>query len=613
MFKLCIEDDEGSQTVVPVIRDEITIGRQEGNTIRLTERNVSRRHARLIRENGAIVLEDVAARYGIKVNGEKIQKRTVFKEGDVVLIGDYRLTLRSEASAQPSSSPPPGTNGSAVAPASGPVTRPSQPRPPSSSAPAPRAAGASEGTEILPAMPAKLVIVSSNFAGQEFPLNRKEMVIGRGPDCDIIVDHRSVSQNHAKIIREKGTNYKIVDLKSRNGIRVGGEEYRAVYLKRGDVVELGHVRFRFVEPGENYVFTPSPGLDEFDEPASHDRRLSPALLGVGALIVLVAAAAVAFVLFKPDDDADAIAAADQDTGELTAIDGDPAGPGSAAAAAGPSSFTSEKIDAAIIRAKEDLEKGKIEMALGKLEAAEILEPDASQRDAIDRLAGQARAELPFKKKFRDAIEAINKKEHLEALQNLHAIPSHSLFVKLIEERELLTTARTEALEDAREALEKKDYDRTRAFVDELLSHDPEDAQALALAGELEEATDRPVAVAARNTPRDRDNGELVINGDARKRPRKTPPRSRDRLSAEEGKKIYDEAFGKLALGGDFDGAIETCKKGVSGGYVNCHRVIGMAYKKKNDTDKACKHFQTFLRHRSNDAGIQKEVEELGCP
>ncbi len=39
MVKLIIEDDEGKTTVVPLIRDEITIGRKEGNTIRLTERN----------------------------------------------------------------------------------------------------------------------------------------------------------------------------------------------------------------------------------------------------------------------------------------------------------------------------------------------------------------------------------------------------------------------------------------------------------------------------------------------------------------------------------------------------------------------------------------------
>ena len=59
MFKLIIEDDEGHTTVVPLVKDEITIGRKEGNTIRLTERNVSRHHARLIRSNGSFFIEDL--------------------------------------------------------------------------------------------------------------------------------------------------------------------------------------------------------------------------------------------------------------------------------------------------------------------------------------------------------------------------------------------------------------------------------------------------------------------------------------------------------------------------------------------------------------------------
>ena len=55
MWKLVIEDDEGKRTVVPLTRDQYSVGRKEGNTIRLTERNVSREHARLFKKaaNGA--------------------------------------------------------------------------------------------------------------------------------------------------------------------------------------------------------------------------------------------------------------------------------------------------------------------------------------------------------------------------------------------------------------------------------------------------------------------------------------------------------------------------------------------------------------------------------
>src|SRR3954470_5273370 len=97
-MKLIIEDDEGRKTVVPFVREEITIGRQEGNTIRLTERNVSRKHARLLRQNGTLFIEDLTSFTGVKVNGAKIGAGAVtpVREGDQVQIGDYKLMVRAE-------------------------------------------------------------------------------------------------------------------------------------------------------------------------------------------------------------------------------------------------------------------------------------------------------------------------------------------------------------------------------------------------------------------------------------------------------------------------------------------------------------------------------------
>src|SRR3954470_20584328 len=88
-MKLIIEDDEGRKMVVPFVRDEITIGRQEGNTIRLTERNVSRRHARLLRSNGSVVVEDLGSYNGVRINGERIHGQVSLHDGDLVQIGDY--------------------------------------------------------------------------------------------------------------------------------------------------------------------------------------------------------------------------------------------------------------------------------------------------------------------------------------------------------------------------------------------------------------------------------------------------------------------------------------------------------------------------------------------
>src|SRR5690606_13343202 len=103
MWKLVIEDDEGKRTVVPLSRDDYTIGRQEGNTIRLTERNVSRTHGRVRRNrkaNGsgiAFVVEDLRSYNGVFVNGLRVAHSQDLQHGDLIQIGDYRIVLQDDA------------------------------------------------------------------------------------------------------------------------------------------------------------------------------------------------------------------------------------------------------------------------------------------------------------------------------------------------------------------------------------------------------------------------------------------------------------------------------------------------------------------------------------
>jgi len=99
-FKLIIEDDEGRRSVVPIdldsVREGISIGRQEGNTIRLNERNVSRRHARFVREAVGIYAEDLDSYNGVWINGDRIKGRQELHDGDTVRVGDFQLELRGE-------------------------------------------------------------------------------------------------------------------------------------------------------------------------------------------------------------------------------------------------------------------------------------------------------------------------------------------------------------------------------------------------------------------------------------------------------------------------------------------------------------------------------------
>ena len=323
MFKLVIQDDEGKTTVVPLIRDEITIGRKEGNTIRLTERNVSRRHARIVRQDGEVQIEDLGSYNGIRVNNARIAERVALRVSDQVQIGDYKLYLKAEGGEQVDeartmpieriAAPPPPGNATDIhpvvsAPGSGsptmPMGVPQTPPAMSGLAAGQQLVGAPNRTQvaiadtdpagrpvaIAPAVaaltppvagPGKLVVVSSNFAGKEFELTLPQMVVGRTDENDLVINHRSISRNHAKVVRDTDTgHYTISDLQSSNGVRVNGQDYGKVELRRGDTVDLGHVRLRFVEPGEDFVFARDAVITDVPEAGGKKGLLVAVLLGL---------------------------------------------------------------------------------------------------------------------------------------------------------------------------------------------------------------------------------------------------------------------------------------------------------------------------------------------
>ncbi len=281
MYKLIIEDDDGKTTEVPIIRDEITVGRKEGNTIRLTERNVSRRHARITRQNNALYIEDLLSYCGIKVNGDRIQGKVAVGDGDRVQIGDYQLSIKLEKAAQPKPAVAPVGGNSGRQPdlaAAGAATVPVQAMSAqNASLPTVQHAAVAPAAVKGPDKPARLIVISTNFAKQEFPLDKAAVVIGRTDDNDVVLNHRSISRHHAKIVRE-GEHFHIVDMQSANGVRVNHEEYGKVELRKGDQIDLGHVRLIFVPPGQD--------IDVRDKIVDLDRK-GPPIAAIAALALLL--------------------------------------------------------------------------------------------------------------------------------------------------------------------------------------------------------------------------------------------------------------------------------------------------------------------------------------
>lgn len=74
-------------TDIPLLADEVSIGRDITNAVAIASNSVSRRHCRIRRHAGSLTLYDLGSRNGTFVNGVPVRER-VLKDGDVLTIGD---------------------------------------------------------------------------------------------------------------------------------------------------------------------------------------------------------------------------------------------------------------------------------------------------------------------------------------------------------------------------------------------------------------------------------------------------------------------------------------------------------------------------------------------
>jgi predicted component of type VI protein secretion system len=73
----------------------VTIGREEGNVLRLNDERVSRFHAKVQADNGEVILTDLESTNGTRVNGAVVQIRRL-RPGDRISVGRSLLLFGSE-------------------------------------------------------------------------------------------------------------------------------------------------------------------------------------------------------------------------------------------------------------------------------------------------------------------------------------------------------------------------------------------------------------------------------------------------------------------------------------------------------------------------------------
>jgi pSer/pThr/pTyr-binding forkhead associated (FHA) protein len=80
-------------------------------------------------------------------------------------------------------------------------------------------------------------------AGEPITLTRDLTLVGRREDCDLRLEHKSVSKMHCVLVKTDGLLL-LRDLGSTNGTRVNGQRVRRAALLPNDEVMIAHLKFR---------------------------------------------------------------------------------------------------------------------------------------------------------------------------------------------------------------------------------------------------------------------------------------------------------------------------------------------------------------------------------
>jgi len=88
---------------------------------------------------------------------------------------------------------------------------------------------------------------------QSFTFASGDVVIGRSPECQIVLRDFGISRNHAKVVVSENGDARIMDLKSKNGTQVNGVPVVEAPLRDGDRVLLGKFELTFSKALESKV------------------------------------------------------------------------------------------------------------------------------------------------------------------------------------------------------------------------------------------------------------------------------------------------------------------------------------------------------------------------
>lgn len=161
-----------------------------------------------------ITLSVSDSKASVHVNGRPVKEKAILRLGDMIGAGDVRLVLRPD---QDRTEKPPKA--------------------------------AANGNIGQRNTPPRVVLrgVTGSYFGKVIPL-RAKTIIGRGSDCDLVLNEPEMGRRHALIENTPDGLY-LRDLDSSSGTFVNGTSVRDTVLKPGDQLAFDQNRFLIEAPG----------------------------------------------------------------------------------------------------------------------------------------------------------------------------------------------------------------------------------------------------------------------------------------------------------------------------------------------------------------------------
>ncbi len=262
--------------------EPVFLGREDTNQLVLPDKNISRRHAKVLPVESGYAVIDLDSSNGTFVNRRRIYERTALESNDEIRVGGYDVLFQMLDQA---------VSGERTVVADEAIEDENT--------------IAVETEEELQAVIErqypKLIVISENNYGTEYELRESFMTIGRARGNHIVIADDSISREHAAL-RISGEKVKVDDMGSTNGILVNGQQKESAVLNPNDVLTVGDIHLQYAAPGAAFQLRDAGDtVDLTDQDKSRrKKKLSssmPKLLIFAALIV-VAAGFIGAALFR---------------------------------------------------------------------------------------------------------------------------------------------------------------------------------------------------------------------------------------------------------------------------------------------------------------------------